>query len=244
MNVVILVAGYGTRLYPLTYNIAKPLLPINGKPILNFITDKIKDFPARYKPKRLVVVANNKFYRSFLTWDRKYKIKSKVINDGSNSPDDRKGAIKDIKLGIKNVKEDWLVVGGDNLFEDDLKNFIKFAYKNRPYPTIALYDVKSKKEATRFGIVRLNSLKRIVEFQEKPKKPKSTLAASCVYFFPKQSLKLLNEYLTTQKHLDHSGRYIAWLAQKTKVFGYTLKGRWLDIGHFDSLKLAKKLFKG
>jgi len=242
MKVAILAAGYGTRLYPLTYHIAKPLLPIGKKPMLNFLIDKIEALKLKFSIDEVRIVANDKFYKDFLVWKKKYKIKAKILNDGSLSPDDRLGAIKDMRFSLKDTKSDWLVLGGDNLFDDDLSAFLEFALDKKPHPSIGLYDVKSKKDARRFGIVSLNSRSRITKFAEKPNKPASTLAASCVYFFPKKSLNLLDSFVKSHKDVDASGRYIAWLTRKSKVFGYILKGKWIDIGHINSLKLAEKQF--
>ena len=243
MHIAILAAGYGTRLYPLTKRIAKPLISVNNKPMINYLVDKIKILSDRFPVDEVRIVVNNKFYKSFLSWKKKYKIKAKILNDGSDSPEDRLGAIKDMRFAIGKVKADWLVLGGDNLFQDDLKGFIKFAKENKSYPSIGLYDVKSKKMARRFGVVMLNKEKRISKFQEKPKKPLSTLAASCVYFFPKQSLHLFDSFISNNGNVDASGKYIAWLSKESKVFGYTLAGKWIDIGHFDSLKEAENEFR-
>ena len=243
MYIVILAAGYGTRLYPLTKRIAKPLVLVNNKPMINYLFDKIGGLADSFGIDEVRVVVNNKFYKDFLGWKKKYKIRVKIINDGSNNPSDRLGAIKDMKFAIGKTKADWLVLGGDNLFQDDLIGFINFARMKKPYPSIGLYDVKYKKLATRFGVVKLNQRKRISEFQEKPKNPLSTLAASCVYFFPKQSLNLFELFINQNENIDASGKYIAWLSKESKVFGYTLNGKWIDIGHFDSLKQAEQDFK-
>jgi len=243
MHIAILAAGYGTRLYPLTKKIAKPLVLVNNKPMINYLFDKVEGLVNSFGVREVRVVVNNKFYKDFLVWKKKYKVKVKIVNDGSNSPSDRLGAIKDMKFAIGKTKADWLVLGGDNLFQDDLLGFIKFAKKNKPYPSVGLYDVKSRKMATRFGVVKLNQRKRISKFQEKPKKPLSTLAASCVYFFPKQSLNLFESFINQNENVDASGKYIGWLSEESKVFGYTLKGKWIDIGHFDSLKQAEEDFK-
>ncbi|MBU1113195.1 MAG: nucleotidyltransferase family protein [Candidatus Omnitrophica bacterium] len=243
MKVVVLAAGYGTRLYPLTRHLAKPLIPINKKPMINFLFEKIAALEKEFTVDEIRVVVNKKFYKDFLNWKKRFKIKAKILNDGSMSPDDRLGAIKDMKFAFRNTKTDWLVLGGDNLFDDNLFGFLKFAKKKSPDPSIGLYDIKSRLEAKRFGIVKLNQARRIVDFEEKPKKPASTLAASCIYFFPRQSLRLLDQFVRQNQNVDASGRYIAWLAKKAKVFGYILKGRWVDIGHFNSLKLAEKIFK-
>ena len=147
MRIAILAAGYGTRLYPLTEKIAKPLVLVNNKPMINYLVDKIKILGRNFSIEEVRIVVNNKFYKSFLTWKKKYKIKAKILNDGSNNPDDRLGAIKDMKFAIGPTKADWLVLGGDNLFRDNLVKFIKFAKEKAPYPSIGLSDVKYKKMA-------------------------------------------------------------------------------------------------
>lgn len=244
MNILILAAGYGTRLYPLTLKVPKPLIPINDTPIINFLIEKVEKLKRKVPIEEIKIVSSNKFYKNFLIWKKQFNVEADILNDGSNSPDDRLGAIKDISFSIGGKKADWLVLGGDNLFEDDLSDFLKFSLDRRPFPCIGLYDVKCKKAATRFGVVILNKRKRVVKLEEKPKEPSSTLAASCVYFFPEQSVDFLDLFISRHDNIDASGKYIEWLAQKTKVFGYTLKGKWIDIGHFDSLKVAEKEFDG
>ncbi|UCG35168.1 MAG: nucleotidyltransferase family protein [Candidatus Omnitrophota bacterium] len=243
MRILILAAGYGTRLYPLTQTTAKSLIPVNKKPIINFLTDKIIRLENNFEIEQTKVVVNNKFYEDFLEWEKGIEIKADILNDGSNTNEDRLGAIKDINFGIGGKKGDWLILGGDNIFDDDLQDFVKFALAKKPFPVIGLYDIGDIKDASKFGVVKLNPDKQIVEFQEKPANPASTLIASCVYYFPEESMSFLDEYLRSQSHVDQAGHYISWLAHQTKVFGYTLKGNWLDIGHHESLKTAEKMFR-
>ncbi len=242
LRVLILAAGYGTRLYPITINLPKPLVPVCGRPLINFLIDKIEKLKSKFEIKELNIVSNEKFYKNFLKWKKKYNINANIINDGSTSPEDRLGAVKDIKTGIAGKKKNWLILGGDNLFTDNLVDFLEFSFKKNK-TCIGLYDVKKKKLASRYGIVKIDKERRIVKLEEKPKNPFSTLAASCIYFFPKDSLKLLDTFLKLEKHPDASGKYIKWLSEETEVFGYTLKGKWTDIGHIDSLRLAEKEYQ-
>ncbi|MCM8819797.1 MAG: nucleotidyltransferase family protein [Candidatus Omnitrophica bacterium] len=242
MRVLILAAGYGTRLYPLTLELPKPLIKIKNKPIINFLIDKILTLEKYFKIEDVRVVTNNKFYNTFLEWKNIYKINAKIFNDGTNSPQDRLGAIKDIQFAIETINDDWLIIGGDNLFEDTLVEFLKFSQKNKPYVTIGVCKLKNKKDASKFGIVELDANGCILRFEEKPKIPFSDLAASCIYFFPKESLYLLKEFLDSKKNTDASGKYISWLVKNNKVFGYILNGRWFDIGHFEILKMVEKEF--
>ena len=243
MRILILAAGYGTRLNPLTLKVAKPLIDINGIPVINFLMDKVAGIGKRFPVEELRIVANNKFYKSFTAWQKEYNIDVNIINDGSNSPEDALGAVKDMSLAIDGEFSDWLVLGGDNLFEDDLIEFIEFAQRKKPYSSIGVCDLKDIREASRFGIVNLDSQKEIIDFQEKPKNPLSTLAACCVYFFPKESLDLIEVFISQNENVDASGKYIEWLVKEKKVFGYTLRGKWIDIGDFEALRLAEKEVK-
>ncbi|MBN2120451.1 MAG: nucleotidyltransferase family protein [Candidatus Omnitrophica bacterium] len=239
MKVLILAAGYGTRLYPLTIDMPKALLEIGNKRLIDFLIDKIKALGE----KDIAVVVNDRFYFDFLEWSKQYSFPIDIINDQTKTPEERLGAVGDIEYVLKNkdIQDDLLVLGGDNLFSWDLNEFCESASKIAK-PVIGLYDIGSLEEATRFGVVSLDGQGRIVNLEEKPSLPKTTLAATCIYFFPKPSLGLMDEYSSLKHDKDTSGQYISWLAKKTDVRGHVFKGDWFDIGHKDSLEQAKKSF--
>ena len=245
MQVLILAAGYGTRLYPLTLNVPKPLLPCNGKPIINFLLDKVRGFRDL---KNVIVITNNKFTTHFADWakeNKNFPVPLYVLSDGTNTPDDRLGAMGDIRFVLEKnlVNDDLLVMGGDNLFDYSLDEYKKAAQNNKPHATIGLYDIHDKEAATKFGIVELDKTSRVVSFEEKPQKPKSTLTAMCLYYFPKESLSLISTFLKETEKVDRTGDYIEWLSKNHTVFGFTFVGRWFDIGSMESYKEAEKIFK-
>lgn len=246
ITAVILAAGYATRLYPLTLNIPKPLLKVSAdKTVIDCIVDNLK---ASGIVARVVVVTNSKFYQDFKAWARRKKsqIAVTVVDDGTSSNSDRLGAVGDIDYVVrsKKITGDFVVVGGDNLFDRGIEKFLKFALKHKPFPSLGLFDIKDKKSATRFGVVSVNREDRVTHFEEKPAKPRSTTVATCLYYFPAQTHKYLKAYVSdplTSK--DAPGNYIRWLMEKSGVFGFTLeKGHWYDIGHFDSYKEVVKQF--
>src|SRR5262249_50524531 len=100
MNVLILAAGYATRLYPLTLKKAKPLLEVGGKPMIEWVLDNLAEVP---EIETVCVVTNAKFAADFEAWANRYQdrhrgMKIKIVNDGSTSDDDKLGAIGDIQF--------------------------------------------------------------------------------------------------------------------------------------------------
>ena len=237
MRVLILAAGYGTRLYPMTLHTPKALLPVRGKPLLNHLLEKIQRLAMTMTIEKIIVVSNNKFYEHFLLWKKQHFYDEiEIVNDGSNSPEERRGAVGDIKFGISDYFDDWLVLGADNFFDLNLERFILFSQQHLPFPTVGVYDVKEKMIARELGVVTINKMNMIKRLEEKPQVPLSTLIATCIYFFPAASLEYVNEYLMIHKTPDMVGTYIDWLASRTTVYGYRLRGHWCDIGTKESLE--------
>lgn len=244
MKALILAAGYATRLYPLTKEFPKPLLEVKGEPIINYIIDKLDEVSGIDE---IYIVTNNKFISVFRKWVKSVKSSQRItlVNDLTKSNRDRLGAIGDIDFVIKKLKvqDDLLVVGGDNLFSGSLKRFLDFSLSKKPAASIGLFRLRQKKDASRYGVVKLDTLKRVINFEEKPKKPKSSFVAMCLYYLPKTRLALINEYIRNKKiKTDATGSYIAWLKDKISVYGYVFGGSWFDIGDYKYLNAAKKDF--
>jgi glucose-1-phosphate thymidylyltransferase len=240
MVTIILAAGYGTRLYPLTLDKPKALLPVGGKTILDRLVSKIKLVKSS---KEIVIVTNEKFYKNFETRAKIGVVE--IINDGTKSNETKLGAIGDIGLVLrkKNITEDLLITGSDNLFDLDLREFIKFAEAKRPFSSMALFDVKDKALAKKYGICELDKDCMVTDFQEKPEFPKSTLAATALYYIPGEKVAKISDYMKTDLPKDAPGNLMKWLSKVDKLFGYVLDGMWYDIGDMKSLKKADEEFK-
>jgi len=243
MKALILAAGYGTRLYPLTKDKPKPLLTVGPKPIINHIIDKILKIEAI---DGIYIVTNQKFSSHFQKWADAIKlpVEVKIINDGTLSNDDRLGAIGDMDLVIKsqNVKDDLLVIGGDNLLEASLAEFIDFAKSKPAASCLGLYDLGNKELASQYGVVSIDKDERVMDFQEKPQQPASTLIAMCIYFYPREKLFLFDEYMAGPDSKDAPGNYIKWLYKRDVVYGHVLNGIWYDIGDLESYQKANDEF--
>jgi glucose-1-phosphate thymidylyltransferase len=252
MNALILAAGYATRLYPLTLNKAKPLLEVGGKPIIEWLFDNLVSVP---QLRTVYIVTNDRFAADFQNWanaysasasekqDRHHDFQIKIINDGSTSDDDKLGAIGDINLVLTRenlMTDDLIVVAGDNLFEQPLREFVEAA-KNSP-ATVAVHDVGDFEAMKKYGTVTIDSKGVITSFEEKPPKPKSTLAAVALYYYSRETLPMFTTYLAAGNNPDQPGLFLQWLYPRKPVSTYEIKGRWLDIGSKETLADADKIF--
>jgi glucose-1-phosphate thymidylyltransferase len=243
MKAILLAAGYATRLYPLTLNFPKSLLPIDCVPVINTIIQKLELIPSIDE---IIVVTNARFHTDFIKWQSDYAFKKKItiLNDKTKTEKDKLGAIADLKFVIKKkrINDDIVVIGTDNLFDAKLGAFLKFCSQKEKI-CIGVFDFKKKSQVSEYGVVRLDRNKKIIEFQEKPKIPKSSLVAMCLYYFPKEKLKIIEKYLSSNQKSDALGYYIKWLVNKSEAYGYTFSGQWFDIGDKQQYFKANKTFQ-
>ena len=242
MKALILAAGYGTRLASVIKDTPKPLIPVGDRPLIDYVVDKLQGIKSLTE---IVVVSNNKFTPHFQKWAAtRSGLSIRVVNDGTNTPEERLGSVGDIRFVWQKESslQDWLIIGGDNLFDGDLSRFIDYALSKSPAMTIGAYDIKDIQAATKFGVIAINAEKKVISFQEKPKNPASSLITMCLYYFPQQTLEYLTEYLRESKAVDAAGSYIQWLSEKKNVYGFQFSGKWYDIGSFESLEDARAHF--
>lgn len=231
MKCVILCAGYATRLYPLTLAKPKPLLPIRGAPLLDYIIKKLRDLE---DIDEIFIVTNDKFYYPFVWWlqnlDLRIKDKIEILNDGTNNNENRLGALGDLKFVIdsKKIDSDVLVILGDNHFNFELRNFVDFFKKvNESVVGVIPLD---KDRLRNFGVVSINEDNKISEFQEKPEQPKSNLASTGIYLFKKEDLKFIDECLKDSLNKEGPGYLIKHLAERKSAHAYKFDGWWFDVG--------------
>jgi glucose-1-phosphate thymidylyltransferase len=241
MNALILAAGYATRLYPLTLNRAKPLLVVGGKPIIEWVVDNLEGVPDL---ETIYVVTNDKFADDFQAWSEGYQnrhpeFKFKIVNDGSRADEDKLGAIGDINFVVTQenlAQSPLLIIAGDNLFTESLKGFA--AYAKGTEATVAVYDVGDPEAIKRYGNVLTDDDGIIAHLQEKPQKPRGTLAAIALYYYSPAVLSLLRTYLAAGNNPDQPGRFVEWLYTRKPVNTFQIKGKWLDIGSKETLEKA------
>lgn len=243
MKALIMAAGYATRLYPLTKDKAKPLLPIAGRPIIDYITDSLN---AVREIDRIYVVTNSRFAASFEEWAGARRggarVPISVVDDGTVSDDDKLGAIGDIRFVLERerIDDDLLVVLGDNLFDIDVGDIVA-SFKRRGI-TVAAYDVRDREAAKLYGILAVDDSFRVVDFQEKPPDPPSTLAAIGMYLYPGEKLDLFRVYAEDGNKMDAPGYFVKWLYRREPVYAYVFNGVWYDIGDLEMYRKADALY--
>ena len=245
MKVIILAAGYATRLYPLTLTQPKPLLPVAGKPMIDYVLDNLAPIGGI---DRIYVVTNAKFAGHFQTWADGYraakaKLNFTIVNDGSTDDTNKLGAIGDIHFVLESqkVEDDIIVVAGDNLFSEKLSDFGRFC-REKQAPVLAVYDVGDLEQIKKYNAISLGADGRITFFEEKPKNPTSTLTGIALYFYPRATLPLIKQYIAEGNNPDQPGRLIQWLYQRLPVYTWKVPGLWFDIGAKESLEEANRIF--
>jgi glucose-1-phosphate thymidylyltransferase len=245
MKVIILAAGYATRLYPLTLTQPKPLLPVAGKPMIEYVIDNLAPIGGI---DGIYIVTNAKFAGHFQKWADNYsatkaKLNFTIVNDGSTDDTNKLGAIGDIHYVLKtqNVDDDLIVVAGDNLFSEKLEGFGKFI-REKNAPVLAVYDVGNLEEIKKYNSISVDGEGKITFFEEKPKNPSSTITGIALYYYPKASLALIRQYIAEGNNPDQPGRLVQWLYPRTPFYTWRVPGIWYDIGSKETLEEANKIF--
>jgi glucose-1-phosphate thymidylyltransferase len=241
MKALILAAGYATRLYPLTLDLPKHLLEVGGRPMLEWVLDRVEPLEGL---NGIYLVTNAKFAPRFREWADGYRGGLvTVVDDGTTSEDDRLGAIGDIAflLDEEQIDDDLLVVAGDNLFTGSIEGFVAEG-RRRGKPVLAVYDVGDPELMRHYNTIEKDADNRITYFEEKPERARSTLAGIAIYWYPQSTLPLVHTYLAEVNNPDQPGRLIEWLYPRVPVYAWELPGEWHDIGTPEQLEAARAQF--
>ena len=245
MKLVVLAAGYATRLYPLTLDRPKPLLEVAGRPMLEHVLERLG---AIHEIDGVFVVTNSKFAGRFREWADGYRAERPepeitIVDDGTASEETKLGAIGDLDLVLRahGVADDVIVVAGDNLFSEDLGGFGEYVRERRA-PTLAVYDVGSLEAIRAYNAIEVDEDGRITFFEEKPENPRSTLTGIALYYYPRDVLPLVRRYVAEGNNADQPGRLVEWLYTRRPVYTWVVPGAWFDIGSKESLAEADRVF--
>ncbi|MFC3957330.1 sugar phosphate nucleotidyltransferase [Halovivax cerinus] len=228
MKAVVLAGGYATRLWPITKNRPKMFLPIGETTVVDRIFD---DLEADDRIDTVYVSTNERFAPEFEAHlaDADYE-KPQLSVEETTEEDEKFGVMGALAQLIEReaVDDELLVIAGDNLLSFDVPDFLDY-YESREAPTIAAYDVGSIERASEYGLVELDD-DRVVDFQEKPDEPNSTLVSIACYAFPAEAVDLIATYLADGNNPDEPGWFIQWLQERRPTYAYTFEDAWFDIG--------------
>jgi glucose-1-phosphate thymidylyltransferase len=241
MNAVILAAGYATRLYPLTLDRPKALLPVAGRPMVEHLLLRLEGVEGL---DAIHLVTNSKFAGAFREWAAGWDGQEvQIVDDGTSDEETKLGAIGDLELTIRAaaIDDDLIVLAGDNLFSESLAPFGAFA-RAKAAPVIGVYDVGDLEAIRRYNSITLDEDDRLTYFEEKPEHPRTTLTGIALYFYPRKSLGVVREYLAAGNNPDQPGRLVEWLYPREPVYAWRVPGRWYDIGSAETLAEADRAF--
>lgn len=233
VNAIVLAGGHATRLWPITRDRPKPLLPLGERTILARLIDQLEPVADE-----IVVSTNRKFEAEFAQAVEDVPGARLAIEEQA-SESEKPGALGALFQVVDELdpSEDVLVVGGDNHYGFQLKRFVAEA-KGRDGPTVATKKLPSREEARSFGVVELGSDTRVQAFHEKPEDPPSQLAATALYYYPAGWDELFADYEkaaqnspNTEEMFDAPGMILEWAVEQDRpVHAWSFEEAWFDIG--------------
>ena len=248
MLAMILAGGRGTRLHDLTKKVAKPAVSYGGK-------YRIIDFPLSNCANSGIDIVGvltqyeSVLLNSYAAAGRRWGLDAKDSGVYILPPREKADTGLDVYRGTADAisqnidfidsysPEYLLILSGDHIYKMNYDKMLEYHKANHADATIAVIEVPMK-EASRFGIMNTNETGRIVEFEEKPEKPKSNLASMGIYIFNWKLLRkmLLADMKNPESSHDFGKDIIpTMLADEKTLFAYKFKGYWKDVGTIDSL---------
>jgi glucose-1-phosphate thymidylyltransferase len=238
LRAVVLAGGYAKRMWPITHDFPKSLLPISGRPAIDYVIDKLLEISVD----KIFVSTNLKFEKLFQGWlASKPHDKIEIIVEQSRSEGEKLGAVRALaELAHRLPRDDYIIAAGDNLFRDSLKAMVSF-YGRVGQSVVAIFDAEDSRQVRRGSVVTLDHEMRIVGFEEKPVHPTGQVIGACIYILPFPTFQRTDEYLRQGGRGDEPGNFIAWLCTKEVVYGFMLEHVW-DIGSTEEYERTQRAF--
>lgn len=222
---VILAGGKGTRLYPITYEIPKPLLPVNKKPIISYLIDLFLEKGIS----DIAILINKNFKEDFKWWKKRYHSRNKIHFFEESEPLGTFGGLWALKKWLKNT---FFFTNGDELKKIDLIKMKDFHQKQKVLATIALIEVPDPQN---YGVAICKN-NFIEKFIEKPKNPPSNYVSSGFYLLSPE----IFQYHPGPKFSMIEKDLFPKLAKENKLAGFKFQGKWMDCGNWLRYEKALK----
>lgn len=230
MRAIILAGGEGTRLRPLTYNLPKALIPVQGKTLTEHVIDVLKKLDIDEVILSIGYMADK--VKDYFGDGSKFNLK--IAYAVEKEPMGTAGPL----ILLPKINETFIMVNGDNLFNLDFKKMLELHKKNKATATIALTKVE---DVSHYGVARLEG-EKILEFIEKPKKEEapSNYINSGYYILEPEVFDIVKgkDFAMMEKDIFPK------LAKEGKLFGYKDDSQWFDTGTLENYEKVKKEWKG
>ncbi len=180
---------------------------------------------------QIFVVTNGKYYDKFLNWlDKKQIDMVKIINDNTTSPNAKLGAIGDIKftLNCENVDDDLLIVAGDAIYDFDLENIFDY-YKEKKSAVVAVKKADNVLDLKKYGVIKFDSNNKVIEMHEKVNEPIGTHMALALYFYPRETIRMFDYYLSEGNKTTSPGYFLEYLYSNLDVYAYEINGEYYSL---------------
>lgn len=232
MKVIILAAGFATRLRPLTTHFPKALLPLFGRPILDYSLDPLS---VQLPHSQYALVTNAVYHQAFLDWQHTQPdLSLTILNNSVTEPESRLGAIGDLLYTLDQLEwdDDLLVLASDTLTSLNWSDFLAFIRTHPTRPSTVVYPTADRALiANKLGCAVVTD-ERLTAFIEKPTDPPTNLMAVPYYYFPREILPSIRHYATAGNQLDSPGSLLPHLIAQTEFYAFTLpaSGYYYDVG--------------
>jgi len=246
MMAVILCAGFATRMFPLTRDFPKPLLPVAGRPVIDYLMDQ---FAGLTDLQTVHIVTNARFIKHFQEWQKTWEDNNRgesvnihLYNDGATSNENRLGALSDLQFVFHRISKPSkvLVTAGDNIFRFSLIPIWKQFAKSKHHYIVALKE-KDLQKLKKTGVPEIESDNRVLKFHEKSEHPPSNWFCPPIYFLQPSAWPRLDSFIESTRNKDAPGYFIASLCQKETIYAYKPDGFRIDIGDINSYQQAENL---
>ena len=249
MNAVILCAGFATRMYPLTKNFPKPLLPVAGMPVLDYLVEQVAGLAGI---SAVHLVSNAKYFDHFSRWLTNHRERGtygsltiEIYDDGCVDNKNRLGAAGDLALALKMIgtPDKVLVSGGDNIYQFALAPLWRKFLQGDEHRIVALVE-DQQENLQRTGVLEFGPDERVLRLHEKPQQPPSHWVCPPLYFFQPSVWGELERFLESSANHDAPGYFIDYLCRNSRVKGFQVEGRRLDIGSIETYHRADLELRG
>ena len=213
LNAILLAAGYGTRVRALFPDTPKALIEIGGRPVLSHLLDKPGARRRRHCCHHRYHDRHYAALQSYLS-SRPSRLPTRLLSDSTCAAEQRLGALGDLQFALDRIgcQEDLLVAATDKLLAFELGDALQFARLRAAPVNVCVQAPNRAHLAGRHGCVVLDRTGRIVDFEEKPRHPKSRLASLAIYVLPWRC-SLCRRVPAAGRRSGRAGHFVGWLAR-------------------------------